>query len=91
MPICYCRTGGYGQFLQVVEQKPVQQKVEERQETEPAKHHGVRDGQAGRLCACRARIGERCGGCRCRDKQQHEDGRHGLRLPLREVGGVTDE
>lgn len=37
MPICYCGTGGYGRFLQVVEQKPVQQKVEERQETELAK------------------------------------------------------
>lgn len=38
MTVCYCRTGGYGQFLQVVEQKPVQQKVEECQETEqPAK------------------------------------------------------
>lgn len=37
MPICYCRTGGYGRFLQVAEQKPVQQKVEECQETEAAK------------------------------------------------------
>lgn len=41
MTICYCKTGGYGRFLQVVEQKqvqqPVQQKVEERQETELAK------------------------------------------------------
>lgn len=35
MSVCYCRTGGYGRFLQVVEQKPVQQKVEECQETEP--------------------------------------------------------
>ena len=35
MTVCYCRTGGYGRFLQVVEQKPV--KVEEEQETEPAK------------------------------------------------------
>lgn len=37
MTVCYCKTGGYGQFLQVVEQKPVQQKVDECQETEPAK------------------------------------------------------
>lgn len=37
MPICYCRTGGYGRFLQVVDQKPVQQKVEECQEADPAK------------------------------------------------------
>lgn len=35
MTVCYCRTGGYGRFLQVVEQKPV--KVEESKETEPAK------------------------------------------------------
>lgn len=32
MPICYCMTGGYGRFLQVVEQKPVQQKAKEGQE-----------------------------------------------------------
>lgn len=38
MTVCYCRTGGYGRFLQVAEQKPVQQKVEECQETEPAEH-----------------------------------------------------
>lgn len=40
MPVCYCKnSGGYGRFLRVVEQKPVQQKVEEEQETEqPVKH-----------------------------------------------------
>ena len=39
MPVCYCKnSGGYGRFLQVVEQKPVQQKVEEEQEAEPDKH-----------------------------------------------------
>ena len=40
MPVCYCKnSGGYGRFLQVVEQKPVQQKAEECQETEqPVKH-----------------------------------------------------
>lgn len=39
MPVCYCKnSGGYGRFLQVVEQKPVRQKVEEEQESEPAKH-----------------------------------------------------
>lgn len=39
MPVCYCKnSGGYGRFLQVVEQKPVRQKVEEEQEAEPAKH-----------------------------------------------------
>lgn len=38
MPVCYCKnSGGYGRFLQVVEQQPVQPKVEEEQETEPAK------------------------------------------------------
>ena len=36
MPVCYCKnSGGYGRFLQVVEQKPV--KVDEEQEAEPAK------------------------------------------------------
>ena len=38
MTVCYCKnSGGYGRFLQVVEQKPVQQSVEECQETEPDK------------------------------------------------------
>lgn len=38
MTVCYCKnSGGYGRFLQVVEQKPVQQNVEECQETEPDK------------------------------------------------------
>ena len=38
MPVCYCKnSGGYGRFLQVIEQKPVKPKVEEEQETEPAK------------------------------------------------------
>lgn len=39
MPVCYCRnSGGYGRFLQVVEQRPVQQKAEEPQEAaEPGK------------------------------------------------------
>lgn len=38
MPVCYCKnSGGYGRFLQVVEQKPVRQKVEEEQEAEPDK------------------------------------------------------
>lgn len=36
MPICYCRTGGYGRFLQVAEQKPVQQKAKEGQEAQEA-------------------------------------------------------
>lgn len=35
MPVCYCKnSGGYGRFLQVVEQKPVKPKVEEEQEAE---------------------------------------------------------
>lgn len=39
MPVCYCKnSGGYGRFLQVVEQKPVQPKVEEEREAEPDKH-----------------------------------------------------
>ena len=39
MPVCYCKnSGGYGRFLQVIEQKPVKPKVEEEQEAEPAKH-----------------------------------------------------
>lgn len=38
MPVCYCKnSGGYGRFLQVIEQKPVKPKVEEEQETEPDK------------------------------------------------------
>lgn len=38
MPVCYCKnSGGYGRFLQVVEQQPVRQKVEEEQEAEPDK------------------------------------------------------
>lgn len=38
MPACCCESsGGYGRFLQAVEQKPVRQKVEEEQEAEPAK------------------------------------------------------
>lgn len=42
MPVCYCKnSGGYGRFLQVVEQKPV--KVEECQETEPAKRMTKRE------------------------------------------------
>lgn len=39
MPVCYCKnSGGYGRFLQVIEQKPVKPKVEEEQEAEPAEH-----------------------------------------------------
>lgn len=39
MPVCYRKnSGGYGRFPQAVEQKPVQQKVEEEQEAEPNKH-----------------------------------------------------
>lgn len=38
MPVCYCKnSGGYGRFLQVIEQKPVKPKVEEEQEAEPSK------------------------------------------------------
>lgn len=39
MPVCYCKnSGGYGRFLQVIEQKPVKPEVEEEQEAEPDKH-----------------------------------------------------
>lgn len=38
MPVCYCKnSGGYGRFLQVVEQQPVKPKDEEEQETEHSK------------------------------------------------------
>lgn len=39
MPICYCRTGGYGRFIPVVEQEPVPQKAGEGNvaELEPLK------------------------------------------------------
>lgn len=38
MPVCYCKnSGGYGRFLQVVEQQPAKPNVDEEQDTEPAK------------------------------------------------------
>lgn len=37
MPVCYCKnSGGYGRFLQVVEQEPVPRKEDEGSGNEPA-------------------------------------------------------
>ena len=36
MPVCYCRTGGYGRFLPVVEQEPEPRKEDEGSGTDLA-------------------------------------------------------